>query len=125
MNKKEEKHPAHNVIRSFRQKAADKISMFAGSWFFLILLIALTTFWITFNKISEKNVWDQSPFIMLNLILNIIMVILGPIILMSQNREEERDRLRAEYDYRLNKLAEKEIREVKKEVQHIKKMLRK
>lgn len=118
-------HPASRIKKTFGQKAADAITKWAGSWifiiFFLVFLIIwmiVNTFWMLFGKI-----WDPKPFIMLNLILSCLAAIQAPIILMSQNRENQRDRLRAQYDYAVNKKAEKEIQEVKKQLDRIEKKL--
>ncbi len=128
--KKEEKllrldHPIFKAKRTLAQKAADIFSKFAGSWIFIIIVITIITGWILINEISKNINFDPKPYIMLNLILNIITLILSPIILMSQNRQAQRDRIGAEYDYAVNKKAEQEIREIKKEVQSIKKVLEK
>jgi len=69
--------------------------------------------WMLSNVYAWIHQWDPYPFILLNSVLAIINAILAPIILMSQNRQEKRDRLRLDYDYELNKKAEREIREIK------------
>ena len=69
--------------------------------------------WIYLNITAYLKQWDPWPFIILNLCLSCLAAIQAPIILMSQNRQAQRDRIKAEYDYRLNKKAEKEIREIK------------
>ena len=125
MNSKEVMHPVNKLKRKFHQKSADSVSKFAGSWIFIIIVIAIITSWILINEVSENINFDPKPYIMLNLVLNIITLILSPIILMSQNREAQRDRIRADYDYNLNKKAEQEIRELRKEVQSIKRILEK
>lgn len=106
-------HPLLRIQRTLGQKAADALTKWAGSWFFITLLILMVSSWILLNEISQNINFDPRPYIMLNLILNIITVILSPIILMSQNRETHRERIKAEYDYRINKKAEEEIREIK------------
>ncbi len=116
-------HPIFKLPKTFRQKTSDRIAGFAGSWFFLILLILLITFWIYINELIEIG-WDPKPYILLNLTLNIIAVIVGPIILMSQKRQEERDRIRAMYDHQVNVKAEKEIRELKTDIREIKRLLK-
>ncbi len=104
--------------KTFGQKAADWLTKWAGSWIFIIGFLIFIGLWIYVNiyfliqyKIAE--VWDPYPFILLNLVLSCLAAIQAPIILMSQNRTAQRDRLKAEFDYRINKKAEKEIREIK------------
>lgn len=108
------------------QKAADKLTSFAGSWafififfIFLILWMLVNTYWLIFGK-----AWDEKPFIMLNLILSCLAAIQAPVILMSQNRQAQRDRSRTEYDYTVDKKAEKEIQEIKKQLNRIEKRLK-
>ncbi len=96
------------------QKAADKLTSFAGSWTFIILFFIFLFIWMLVNVLMVINKWDPYPFILLNLILSCLAAIQAPIILMSQNRQAQRDRVRAEYDYQVNKKAEKEIQEIKK-----------
>ncbi|MFA4953566.1 MAG: DUF1003 domain-containing protein [Candidatus Pacearchaeota archaeon] len=122
---KEGMHPVNRIKKKFHQKAADMVSQFAGSWIFIFIIITIITSWILINEISKNINFDPKPYIMLNLLLNIVTLILSPIILMSQNRESQRDRLRAEYDYALNKKSEKEIRELKEDIKEIKKILKK
>ena len=100
------------------QKTADWLTKWAGSWvfimgffIFLILWMALNTYY--WNNYLSGEAFDPFPFILLNLVLSCLAAIQAPIILMSQNRSNQRDRLRAEYDYQVNRKAEKEIREVK------------
>ena len=86
----------------------------------LVLWMIINTSWIIFGES-----WDPYPFILLNLVLSCVAAIQAPIILMSQNRENQRDRARAEYDYAVNRKAEKEIREIKKQLNRIEEKLRK
>jgi len=95
------------------QRAADGLTKFAGSWFFIILLGVFIALWIYLNLAAYLNHWDPWPFIILNLCLSCLAAVQAPIILMSQNRQTQRDRLKAEHDYKINKMAEKEIREIK------------
>ena len=122
---KELKHPVNKLHRSFGQKAADTITHFGGSWHFILSFLVFLAVWIILNIIAAIKRWDPYPFILLNLLLSCLAALQAPIILMSQNREAQRDRLRAEYDYEVNKTAEKEIRELRKEVKEIKKLLKK
>lgn len=107
--------------RTFGQKAADFISKWAGSWFFIIFFFVVVFLWMAFNTLwlvfGEK--WDLYPFILLNLGLSLLAAIQAPVILMSQNRQSERDRVRTEYDYAINRKAEREIREMKKMIRDL------
>jgi len=115
-------HPKHHRLTS-GQKAADNLTKWAGSWFFISLLFILIAIWIYLNVTAYVQHWDPWPFIILNLCLSCLAAMQAPIILMSQNRSNQRDRLRAEYDYKINKKAEKEIREVKSQLDRIEKRL--
>ncbi len=101
------------------QKAADILTKWVGSWLFIILVCVFIFIWIFLNLTAFVNNWDPWPFIILNLCLSCLAAIQAPIILMSQNRDTERDRLRSEYDYSVNRKAEREIREIKKDVQAV------
>jgi uncharacterized membrane protein len=126
MKKKEEiksknnfdEHPIFKSPRTFGQRAADALTGFAGSWTFIIILFTILILWIIVNAIflvryELGNPFDPYPFILLNLGLSCLAAVQAPIILMSQNREAQKDRLRAQYDYAVNKKAEKEIEEIK------------
>jgi uncharacterized membrane protein len=128
MKKREQfkhKHPVNHHPWSIGQRIADKLATFAGSWIFILCLIAFIFLWVSINiyEFITKS-FDPYPFIFLNLILAIITAILAPIILMSQNRSEQKDRLRAEYDYEVNLKAEKEVREIKEQLTRIEKRLK-
>ncbi len=124
MFNKKGKHPIFKTKLTIGQKASDKLTGFAGSWTFIILLGIFITGWIYLNLTAYIRQWDPWPFIILNLCLSCLAAIQAPIILMSQNREAQRDRIRAEYDYRINKKAEREIEEVQKDLKEIKKILK-
>lgn len=99
------------------QLAADKIARFGGSWTFIISFFLVLTGWITFNVYALNNQgFDPYPFILLNLILSCLASIQAPIIMMSQNRQEEKDRERAEWDLKINEKAEAEVREISKKL---------
>jgi len=111
-------HPLFKVPKTIGQKAADWITKWAGSWTFIILFFIFLVIWMTTNgifvlKYIQGDLTDPYPFILLNLALSCLAAIQAPIILMSQNRENQRDRLRAQFDYAVNRKAEKEIREIK------------
>ena len=96
------------------ERAADAIAYWGGSWTFIFVLLCFLFVWMTLNAVLIiKYKWDPYPFILLNLFLSCIAAIQAPIILMSQNRTAQRDRLKAEFDYRINKKTEKEVREIK------------
>jgi len=93
------------------QLLSDKVARFGGSWFFIIVFFIVLLSWIVYNVIAiQKLVFDPYPFILMNLILSCVAAIQAPIIMMSQNRQEEKDRKRAENDYLINLKAEIEIR---------------
>ena len=87
---------------TFGQRAADKIAKFAGSWAFIFSFSALLILWMVGNVILAKRAFDPYPFILLNLVLSCIAALQAPLIMMSQNRQEEKDRRRAENDYKVN-----------------------
>lgn len=93
------------------QKISDKVARFGGSWKFIISFILLLFAWILYNVLStDKDRFDPFPFILMNLILSCIAALQAPIIMMSQNRQEEKDRKRNENDFLVNMKAEAEIR---------------
>jgi len=115
--------------RTFGQKAADNLTKFAGSWTFIILFFIFLFSWMVLNsyifiKYALGNVFDPYPYILLNLFLSCLAAIQAPIILMSQNRSAQRDRIRAEYDYQVNRRSWKEIQELKKQLIKIDKKLK-
>jgi uncharacterized membrane protein len=92
------------------QRVADVVARFGGSWGFIISFFAILLLWILLNVLMFSKAFDPYPFILLNLILSCLAAIQAPIIMMSQNRQEEKDRIRAENDYVINLKAEIEIR---------------
>ena len=84
------------------QRAADAIAKFAGSWAFIFSFTGVLLLWMVVNTILASNAFDPYPFILLNLVLSCVAAIQAPLIMMSQNRQEEKDRRRAENDYRVN-----------------------
>ena len=87
---------------TFGQKAADKLAGFAGSWAFVISFSLFLRCWIAVNLWLLKQPFDPYPFILLNLILSCVAAVQAPLIMMSQNRQEEKDRKRSEGDYKIN-----------------------
>ncbi len=93
------------------QSISDKVAAFGGSWKFIILFGIVLFIWILFNALAPNNAdFDPYPFILMNLILSCIAALQAPIIMMSQNRKEEKDRKRSENDYLINLKAELELR---------------
>ena len=84
------------------QRAADTIAKFAGSWAFIFSFTGVLILWMVVNVVLASNAFDPYPFILLNLVLSCVAAIQAPLIMMSQNRQEEKDRRRAENDYKLN-----------------------
>ena len=87
---------------TFGQRAADTIAKFAGSWAFIFSFAGVLVLWMVVNAILATKAFDPYPFILLNLVLSCVAAIQAPLIMMSQNRQEEKDRHRAENDYKVN-----------------------
>jgi len=105
---------------TFGERLSDHIAEFGGSWKFLISFGAVLVVWIAINGvILVTHAFDPYPFILLNLILSCLAAVQAPIIMMSQNRAEARDRLRAENDYKVNLKAELEIRHLHEKIDHL------
>ncbi len=105
---------------NFGQKLADKVATFGGSWKFIILFAIIIFVWISANIIILSNKgFDPYPFILLNLILSCLAALQAPVIMMSQNRTEEKDRERAKQDYMINLKAELEIRTLHEKLDHL------
>ncbi len=111
-------HIVRNVARdvgarpTFGQRAADAVASFGGSWTFVGLFAATLLVWVVLNAylvMSRGSTFDPYPYILLNLFLSMLAAIQAPIILMSQNRQSQRDRISAEHDYEINLKAELEI----------------
>jgi len=102
---------------TFGQRAADKIATFVGSWTFIISFFIILAIWIAFNILAlHDKGFDPYPFILLNLILSCLASIQAPIIMMSQNRQGEKERERSERDLKIDEKAEAEIREISKKL---------
>lgn len=103
-------HPPKEILSS-GQRISDKVARFGGSWRFIIIFTLVLAVWIVFNTMATKELeFDPYPFILMNLVLSCIAALQAPIIMMSQNRQEEKDRMRGENDYLINLKAELEIR---------------
>jgi len=91
------------------ERLADKVARFGGSWIFIITFGTVLVIYTTINELLRGRAWDPYPFILLNLFLTMLAAIQAPVIMMSQNRQDTKDRLRSELDYDVNRRAESEI----------------
>jgi len=114
------------------QRVADRVAVSVGSWPFIIIQSILLCFWMAFNvylAVMEHNhpgflrAWDPYPFILLNLVLSFQAAYTGPVVMMSQNRQNEKDRVAAQNDYEINKKAEQEIEVILKHLVHQDKLI--
>jgi len=111
---------AFDQKQTFGEDLADKIAAFGGSWKFIIFFGAVLAVWIGVN--SAVLIWkpfDPYPFILLNLMLSCLAAMQAPVIMMSQNRQEAKDRMRSENDYQINLKAELEIRHLHEKIDHL------
>jgi uncharacterized membrane protein len=112
-------HKIEEDTLSFGNRLSDKIAAFGGSWPFIILFFLILAVWMLINvAILRNNAFDPYPFILLNLVLSCLAAIQAPIIMMSQNRLSVKDRLRSEYDFKVNLKAETEVRLLHDKVDH-------
>ena len=103
-------HAEEQASMAFGERAADRLAHFAGSWPFILMFLGLCAIWVLINSVAlVAGAWDPYPFILLNLLLSLLAGLQAPVIMMSQNRQEARDRLRSEADYEVNLKAELEI----------------
>jgi uncharacterized membrane protein len=106
--------------RTLGERLSDQLASFGGSWTFIGIFFLILVVWMAFNVLALKEqIFDPYPFILLNLVLSCLAAIQAPIIMMSQNRQEAKDRLRSENDYRVNLKAELEIRHLHEKIDHI------
>lgn len=109
-------NPPHETL-THGQKISDKVARFGGSWRFIILFGVVLTIWIIFNVMAIGAFrFDPYPFILMNLILSCIAALQAPVIMMSQNRQEEKDRMQNENDYMINLKAEMQIRSLNQKI---------
>jgi CRP/FNR family cyclic AMP-dependent transcriptional regulator len=94
---------------TFGQRIADEVARFGGSWAFIITFAIILIVYTAINIFLDKKAWDPYPFILLNLFLSMIAAVQAPVIMMSQNRQDQKDRLRSELDFAVNRRAELEI----------------
>jgi CRP/FNR family cyclic AMP-dependent transcriptional regulator len=108
---------------TFGERIADRVASFGGSWRFILLFLAFMAMWIIFNA-STRRIFDPFPFILLNLLLSLLAALQAPVIMMSQNRQDARDRIRSEADYQINVKAEVEIADLHEKLAHLESNLR-
>jgi CRP/FNR family cyclic AMP-dependent transcriptional regulator len=97
---------------SFGERIADSVAGFGGSWTFILTFLAVLVIYTAFNIALRQKAWDPYPFILLNLFLSMLAAIQAPVIMMSQNRQDKKDRVRGELDYDVNRRAESEIQDL-------------
>jgi uncharacterized membrane protein len=105
--------------RTTGERLSDALASFGGSWTFLISFAAVLGVWVALNVVAAERAFDPYPFILLNLVLSCVAAVQAPIIMMSQKRQETKDRLRALNDYRVNLKAELEIRHLHEKLDHL------
>jgi len=105
-------HVLHREQMTFGQRVSDKLAEVAGSWSFIFSFFLFLLIWVALNTAAFVQHWDKYPYILLNLMLSMLAAIQAPVILMSQSRQEARDRIRAEHDYEVNLKAEIEIQQL-------------
>jgi len=104
---------------TFGERIADMVAGFGGSWTFIIIFLIVLSAYSLINVFLGKRAWDPYPFILLNLFLSMLAAVQAPVIMMSQNRQDTRDRLRNELDYEVNRRAETEIQGLASKLNHI------
>lgn len=109
-------YESEDTRQPFANKVADSVAAFGGSWKFIISFMAFLVIWMILNIILLRRPFDPYPFILLNLFLSAIAAIQAPVIMMSQNRKEDRDRRRAASDYLINLKAEIEVRNLHQKI---------
>ncbi len=119
MNNKRTWHQKHADSLSFAQRLADKVANGMGSWRFIIIQTVLVFIWMAFNFVAFIYHWDPYPFILLNLLFSTQAAYAAPIIMMAQNRQNERDRAQAQADYETNLAAKEEIEALQKQLNNI------
>lgn len=104
---------------TFGERVADLVAGFGGSWTFIIAFLVALVMYSAINVMLGRRSWDPYPFILLNLILSMLAAIQAPVIMMSQNRQDTKDRLRGELDYEVNRRAESEIQGLARKLNHL------
>jgi uncharacterized membrane protein len=109
-------HDNHKEAMNFGDRIADSVANGMGSWNFIIWQSIIVLIWMILNIVGFVRHWDTYPFILLNLIFSTQAAYAAPIIMMSQNRQNQRDRIQAQHDYKINTDAKKEIEELQKQL---------
>jgi uncharacterized membrane protein len=104
---------------TFGERIADAVTGFGGSWTFIISFLVILVVYAGVNVALKRASWDPYPFILLNLFLSMLAALQAPVIMMSQNRQDTKDRLRGELDFEVNRRAEYEIRELAQKLNHL------
>lgn len=105
---------------TFGQRIADRVAAFGGSWTFIFIFLGLLVIWMLFNTfVLARGAFDPYPYILLNLILSCVAALQAPVIMMSQNRMSEKDRVQAKHDYEVNIKAELEILQLQKKINEL------
>jgi uncharacterized membrane protein len=112
-------HQKHTETMTFAQRLADSVATGMGSWRFIIWQTIIVVIWMTLNVIAIIGHWDPYPYILLNLVFSTQAAYAAPIIMMAQNRQNERDRAQADEDFRTNVEAKKEIEELQVRLNNI------
>jgi uncharacterized membrane protein len=102
---------------TFGERIADAVAGFGGSWTFIITFGVILTVYTTANVVLGRLAWDPYPFILLNLFLSMLAALQAPVIMMSQNRQDQKDRLRGELDFQVNRRAETEVQSLSGKLQ--------
>jgi CRP/FNR family cyclic AMP-dependent transcriptional regulator len=112
------RHPNEVIEKdaTFGERVSDSVAHFGGSWVFIITFLVLSTIYVTANIVLGRSAWDPYPYILLNLFLSLLAAIQAPVIMMSQNRQDTKDRLRSELDFDVNRRAESEIRDLSRKL---------
>lgn len=101
---------------TFGERVADAVASFGGSWHFIISFLTILVVYTTVNILLRRRAWDPYPFILLNLFLSMLAALQAPVIMMSQNRQDKKDRLRSELDFDVNRRAEAEIQNLSRKL---------
>jgi len=110
---------AVDQAETFGERVADRVAAFGGSWTFILSFLAVLVLWMALNVVGlSADPFDPYPFILLNLVLSSLAALQAPVIMMSQRRQEDKDRLRSENDYMVNLRAELEIRQLHEKIDH-------
>jgi len=112
-------HDLHLESRKFGQRLADSVATGMGSWRFIVIQTIIVAIWMALNMVAYVDHWDPYPYILLNLLFSTQAAYAAPIIMMAQNRQNERDRAQANDDYRTNCEAKVEIEELQKRLTSI------